>query len=357
MIKNSYHIIGVMSGTSLDGVDLAEITFEKNIDHWSFKIHHAETVAYTDEWVDRLKKGINLGTFPLAQLNHEYTELLAGIIQNFTTKFQIENIDAVCSHGHTIKHEPQKSYTLQIGNLPLIAEILKQKVVCDFRVQDVELGGQGAPLVPIGDELLFSTYDFCLNLGGFSNVSFNEDNKRIAFDICPINTVLNYLANQINLPFDKGGEIAKTGMIDQDLLYELNAITYYKKHPPKSLGVEFLTDTFYPILNRYQLSIPDAMRTCVAHFSDQLSFVLNKSNTQVLCTGGGAYHHFLMDELQQKLSETKLIIPDDFLIQFKEALIFGFLGVLRLRNEVNVLASVTGASKDHSSGVFYFKNS
>ena len=353
MIKNSYHIIGVMSGTSLDGVDLAEITFEKNINHWSFKIHQAETVAYADEWVNRLKNGIDLGTFPLAQLNHEYTELLAGMIQNFITKFHIENIDAVCSHGHTIKHEPQNGFTLQIGNLPLIAEILKQKVVCDFRVQDVELGGQGAPLVPIGDELLFNDYDFCLNLGGFSNVSFNEDNKRIAFDICPINTVLNYLANQINLPFDKGGEMAKSGKINEALLNELNAITYYQKQPPKSLGVEFLSETFYAILNRYQLSIPDAMRTCVAHFSDQLAQVLNKPNTRVLCTGGGAYHHFLMDELQQKIPQTQLIIPDDFLIQFKEALIFGFLGVLRLREEVNVLASVTGAIKDHSSGVVY----
>lgn len=353
MIKKSYHIIGVMSGTSLDGVDLAEIFFEKIDNHWTFKIHHAETIAYSDEWVKRLKNGINLGTFPLAQLNHEYTELLAGIIQNFITKFQITNIDAVCSHGHTIKHEPQNGCTLQIGNLPLIAEILKQKVVCDFRVQDVELGGQGAPLVPIGDELLFSSFDFCLNLGGFSNVSFNEDNKRFAFDICPINTVLNFLANQINLPYDKGGEIAKSGKINVALLNELNAITYYQKLPPKSLGVEFLSETFYPILNGFDLPIPDLMRTCVAHFSDQLAQVLDKPNTQVLCTGGGAYHQFLINEIQQKIPQTKLIIPDDFLIQFKEALIFGFLGVLRLRNEVNVLASVTGALRDHSSGVVY----
>lgn len=342
-----------MSGTSLDGVDLADITFEKNENKWTYKIHQAETVAYSEEWVNALKNGINLGTFPLAKLNHDYTELLAQIIQNFISKYQISKIDAICSHGHTIKHEPQKAYTLQIGNLPLIADILKQKVVCDFRVQDVELGGQGAPLVPIGDELLFSDYDFCLNLGGFSNVSFNQNGQRMAFDVCPINTVLNHLANKMNLPYDKGGEIAKSGKIDEALLNELNAINYYQKLPPKSLGVEFLTEIFYPILNKHQPSIPDAMRTCVAHFSDQLAVVLHKPQAKVLCTGGGAYHHFLMDELQNKIPQNQLIIPDDFLIQFKEALIFGFLGVLRLRNEVNVLASVTGADRDHCSGVVY----
>lgn len=342
-----------MSGTSLDGIDLAYITFKKEDHKWLFAMHQAETISYTEDWVRQLKNGINLGSFPLAKLNHDYTLLLAKIIQDFITKHQINEIDAICSHGHTIKHEPHKGFTLQIGNLPLLAETLKRKVVCDFRVQDVALGGQGAPLVPIGDELLFSDYDFCLNLGGFSNVSFNKDGQRMAFDICPINTVLNHLANQLNLPYDKGGEIAKTGQIDLDLLKELHAIEFYQKPAPKSLGVEFLSEVFYPILNKYQIAIPDLMRTCVAHFSDQLAIVLNKPNAQVLCTGGGAYHQFLMDELQLKIPDTVLYIPDDNLIQFKEALIFGFLGVLRLRNEVNALASVTGATKDHSSGVIF----
>jgi anhydro-N-acetylmuramic acid kinase len=353
MQESSYNIIGVMSGTSLDGIDLAYITFKKENHKWAFDIHQAETIPYSEDWVLQLKNGIHLGTFPLAKLNHDYTLLLADVIQNFINKYQIQNIDAVCSHGHTIKHEPDKGFTLQIGNLSLLAEIIKRNVVCDFRVQDVALGGQGAPLVPIGDELLFSQYDFCLNLGGFSNVSFNKDGQRIAFDICPINTVLNHLANQLDLPYDKGGEIAKRGQVHLDLLKELNTIEYYQKQPPKSLGVEFLSEVFYPILNKYQMTIPDLMRTCVAHFSDQLAYALNKPNTQVICTGGGAYHQFLIHELQLKIPETVLYIPDDNLIQFKEALIFGFLGVLRLREEVNVLASVTGATKDHSSGVIF----
>ena len=353
MQKSSYKIIGVMSGTSLDGIDLAYLTFEKINQKWVFQIHQAETISYTENWVQQLRNGFYLGTFPLAKLNHDYTLLLVDVIQNFINKHQIIGIDAVCSHGHTIKHEPSAGYTLQIGNLPLLAEKLQQKVVCDFRVQDVELGGQGAPLVPIGDELLFSEYDFCLNLGGFSNVSFNKNGQRIAFDVCPINTVLNYLANQLNLPYDKGGEISKIGQVNYDLLQALNAISFYQQLPPKSLGVEFLSNVFYPILNSYQLSIPDAMRTCVAHFSDQLARVLNKPHARVLCTGGGAYHHFLMSDLQQKIPQTQLIVPDDFLIQFKEAIIFGFLGVLRLRNETNVLRSVTGAKKNHCSGVIF----
>ena len=261
-------------------------------------------------------------------------------------------IDAVCSHGHTILHQPHNGFTLQIGNLPLLHDLLPYTIVCDFRVQDVALGGQGAPLVPIGDELLFSEYDYCLNLGGFSNISFHENGIRKAFDISPVNTVLNYYANAMGLPYDDGGTIAKTGTIHPELLAQLNGLAYYKKAYPKSLGMEFVNDTIFPLLHSFALPAAAILRTFVEHIAFQIAAVC-KPNTKLLITGGGAYHTFLIDRLTHHLPSVQISIPDDKTIQFKEALIFALLGVLRLRNEVNVLASVTGAQRDHSSGQIY----
>ena len=196
-----------MSGTSLDGVDLAHIKFEINNSKWSYEIYECDTISYSNEIISKLKNGINFSKSELSDLNIEYTNILGDIILEFISNNSISNLDAVCSHGHTILHQPQNGFTLQIGNLPEIANIIKQKIVCDFRVQDVELGGQGAPLVPIGDKILFSEYDYCLNLGGFSNISFEENNQRIAFDISPVNTVLNFYANSFGLEYDDKGEI------------------------------------------------------------------------------------------------------------------------------------------------------
>lgn len=211
MLKESYIVIGVMSGTSLDGVDLAHIHFSVIKGKWSYKILESETIPYTEDWLNKLRTAVDFSQKELQQLNRDYTALLGNIIKDFILRNKIKNLDAVCSHGHTILHQPQNGFTLQIGNLKEIAEIVGQTVVCDFRVQDVKLGGQGAPLVPIGDRILFAEYDYCLNLGGFSNISFEQDGKRIAFDISPVNTVLNFYANQLGLPYDNKGEIARSG--------------------------------------------------------------------------------------------------------------------------------------------------
>ena len=239
MFKENYNVIGVMSGTSLDGVDLAYIKFNHS-ENWTFEIFQSETVSYSEEWINKLKNAIHFSHSELEELNSSYTKLLASIISEFISKHQLTEIDAVCSHGHTILHQPQNGFTLQIGNLPIIRDLVKQTIVCDFRVQDVQLGGQGAPLVPIGDELLFSQYDYCLNLGGFSNVSFNENGKRIAFDISPVNTVLNFYANELGFPYDDAGNFAKSGNVNQDLLQKLNDLDFYKAPYPKSLGMEFV---------------------------------------------------------------------------------------------------------------------
>lgn len=351
MFKENYNVIGVMSGTSLDGVDLAYINFNIS-ERWTFEIFQSETVSYSDEWQNKLKNAIQFNSTELEQLNSDYTKLLASIISEFISKHQLKAIDAVCSHGHTILHQPQNGLTLQIGNLPMIRDLVNQTVVCDFRVQDVQLGGQGAPLVPIGDAILFAEYDYCLNLGGFSNVSFTDNGTRIAFDISPVNTVLNYYAHQLGLPYDDAGTIAKSGTVNQELLQQLNNLDFYKASYPKSLGIEFVNDTIFPIVHSYAIPIPDVLATFVEHIAIQIAAVC-KSNTKLLATGGGAYHTFLMDRLQHYLPKVTINIPDDKTIQFKEALIFALLGVLRLRNEVNVLASVTGASHNHSSGTVY----
>jgi len=353
MFNKTYKVIGVMSGTSLDGIDLATVEFNVLDKEWSFKILEKETISYSEDWVNQLKKAITFSDEKLRQLNENYTILLGSIIKEFITKYNLNDIDAVCSHGHTILHQPQNGLTLQIGNLPNIAKIIGVKVVCDFRAQDVKLGGQGAPLVPIGDRILFSEYDYCLNLGGFSNISFEENNRRIAFDISPVNTVLNYYSNKMGLNYDDKGEISRKGNLNSELLNELNNLEYYSQSFPKSLGFEFVKEIVLPLIENYSITYHDKMFTFTEHIAIQTAKALPSKKGKILVTGGGAYNIFLMERMQFHLPTIELIIPDSELLEYKEALIFALLGVLKLRNEINVLGSVTGAKKDHSSGVIY----
>jgi anhydro-N-acetylmuramic acid kinase len=351
MFKETYRIIGVMSGTSLDGIDLAYITFTIKNGKWSYEIIENETISYSLDWLNKLKVAVRFSKEDLINLDEEYTQLLGNVILDFIQKKDIQNIDAVCSHGHTILHQPQNGFTLQIGNLPEIATLINQKVVCNFRVQDVRLGGQGAPLVPIGDRILFSEYDYCLNLGGFSNISFEQNNQRIAFDISPVNTVLNFYANKLNLDYDDRGKISKSGKVNSDLLKDLNDLDYYKKTFPKSLGIEFVKEIVLPLIEDHSISIEDKMHTFTEHIAVQTAFILSNKKGELLITGGGAYNDFLIERMQFHLPNIEIIIPDAKTLEYKEALIFGLLGVLKLRNEINVLSSVTGAKNDHSSGV------
>ncbi len=353
MKQNQYNVIGVMSGTSLDGVDLAYIHFTIDNQKWTFKILESETVSYSNHWINNLKLAVNFSESELENLNQEYTKLLAQIIANFIKKNKIDNLDAVCSHGHTILHQPQNGFTLQIGNLPEIATMTQQNIVCDFRVQDVQLGGQGAPLVPVGDQILFSEYDYCLNLGGFSNISFEEKGKRIAFDISPVNTVLNFYANQLGFDYDDKGKIARSGNINTKLLEKLNALEYYQKAFPKSLGFEFVKETILPLIESFEIAIEDKLGTFTEHIALQTELVLPNKYGKILITGGGAYNDFLLERIKNYLPKMEIIIPSSDILEFKEALIFALLGVLKLRDEINVLSSVTGAKMDHSSGKIY----
>ncbi|TPD69979.1 anhydro-N-acetylmuramic acid kinase [Flavobacterium microcysteis] len=353
MAIENYNVIGVMSGTSLDGIDLALIIFHRLENHWQYQIKETKAVPYTEDWISRLKKAVDFSQEELEKLNKEYTLLLGNVISDFIAVNQLENLDGICSHGHTILHQPQNGFTLQIGNLPEIAKLTNQKVICDFRVQDVEYGGQGAPLVPIGDRFLFPEYDFCLNLGGFSNISFEQDGNRIAFDISPVNTVLNFYASLLGLEYDDKGTIARSGTVSESLLQELNTIDFYAQTYPKSLGYEFVKTIVLPMMEKHTISTADKLRTFVEHIAIQTSLAVPKKTGTILATGGGAYNVFLLERMAFHLPEMTFKVPDDKTVEYKEALIFALLGVLKLRNEVNVLASVTGAKHDHSSGKIF----
>jgi len=340
-----------MSGTSLDGVDLAEIIFWKENQKIKFQIEATQTIPYSKKWIYKLKNAINYSKKELRIINSEYTILLGNIINDFIFQNRIKNIDAIASHGHTILHQPEKKITLQIGNLPEIAKIVNQKMICDFRIQDVKLGGQGAPLVPIGDRLLFSDFDYCLNLGGFSNISFEKKAKRIAYDISPVNTILNFYANKLDLDYDDQGRISKDGIFNNELFEKLNNIEFYQKKHPKSLGFEFVKQIILPITENYKTE--EILRTFSEHVAFQISENVLLKKSKLLITGGGVYNDFLMQKIKSYLPKTEIIIPDKKIIEYKEALIFALLGYLRMENKINVLASVTGARYDHCSGKIF----
>lgn len=351
--QSHYQVLGVMSGTSLDGIDLCLSSFVLGAS-WEFQITTAKTVEYSEKWKYRLRSAIDLNPTALEKLNKDYTRFLADVIQAFIRTHGHHKIDAVCSHGHTVFHEPNAGKTLQIGNLPILATYLNQTVVCDFRTQDVALGGQGAPLVPIGDALLFSEYDYCLNLGGFANISFEQNSERTAFDVCPVNIVLNHYVASLGKQYDSEGQIASKGSVCKPLLEALNALEFYKQHPPKSLGLEWVQSQIFPLIESYNLEVPVLLRTVVEHCAVQLSIILNNNHLKKgLITGGGVFNSFLMQRISA-LCGCDLQPENSMIIEFKEALIFGFLGVLKLRNETNCLQSVTGALHDHSSGCIYF---
>lgn len=345
----TYYVLGLMSGTSLDGLDIAYIEFKFAYKQWNYQILQAETIPYPDKWHKKLENSINLEEAALTALDKEYAVYLAKQTSSFIEKHKISKLDLIASHGHTVKHRPDLGYTLQIGNSIEFGKAFDIPVVCDFRTQDVALGGQGAPLVPIGDELLFSEYDYCLNLGGFANTSTEKNKQRIAYDIGALNIVLNHYANKLGHAFDNQGKFAASGKLNQKLLNQLNNLAYYSIAPPKSLGKEWVNSQVFPLLNASKLVERDILHTYTIHIAKQINQSVHPKS-RVLVTGGGTYNKFLLDSLNP---EVKWRIPDANTIEFKEALIFGLLGVLRFRNQINCLKSYTGASINHSTGKLY----
>jgi anhydro-N-acetylmuramic acid kinase len=347
-----YNVLGIMSGTSLDGLDLAFCRFWKEKIEWKYNIEKASTVAYSSYWHDQLANAHKLSLIEFLLLHKMYGQYIGEQVNSFCANKLYP--DLIASHGHTIFHRPSEGLTFQIGDGATLAATCRVTTVCDFRSFDVALGGQGAPLVPAGDELLFGNYDYCLNLGGFANISYRLNNRRIAYDICPVNTVINYLAGLAGYKLDNNGDIGRSGNIITPMLEALDSIDYYNVPPPKSLGREWLEQFFMPVVSNNNYSIPDRLRTVYQHIAGQITKGLRKNKqASMLVTGGGAFNKFVI-ELISEMAGCNVIIPDETLIKYKEALIFAFLGLLRINHEINCLSSVTGAKSDSISGIVYY---
>ena len=348
-MKN-YTALGIMSGSSLDGVDLAYCTFERENKKWSYQIIHAETIPYREEWKIILS-GLPLkSAVELVENDISFGIFLAEAVNNFIDEHGIEP-DLIASHGHTIFHEPARGFTFQLGHGQTIAQFTGLKTVNDFRIKDIQLGGQGAPLVPIGDALLFADFEFCLNIGGIANISYDFDGNRMAFDVCPANQLLNHLSRQLGKPFDENGRFAQLGKLNQQLFEKLNSDPYFRNKSPKSLSNQFVQSVFTEALEESDTSVEDKLYTVVKHIAFQVNEAVKYfPGGKILITGGGAYNQFLIDAISME-TKNEIVIPDKVIVDFKEALIFAFMGVLRDLGEFNCLASATGASSDSCTGV------
>jgi anhydro-N-acetylmuramic acid kinase len=346
-----YSILGLMSGTSLDGLDVAICNFVDQGDSWQYSIIYAETVPYPGEWKASLAESHKLKGTDLIKLDRDYGTYIANIVNSILKKTGLKP-QLIASHGHTVFHSPADGYTLQIGHGANINVGTKLPVISDFRSADVALGGQGAPLVPVGDKLLFSEYDACLNLGGFANVSFDIDGLRRAYDICPVNIIINRFAELKGLLYDKDGLLGRKGHLNESLLFNLDNLEYYNSDYPKSLSREWLEEFFIPGLESVNCSEEDRLHTVYNHIAGQIAKIIEKGrNKKVLVTGGGAYNTFLL-ELIRKNTSAEIVLPDKKTIEFKEALVFAFLGLLKYLNRINCLSSATGASRDSSCGTY-----
>jgi anhydro-N-acetylmuramic acid kinase len=353
---STFRILGLMSGTSMDGLDIADVVFSKTPKNaWKFDLVNFKTFEYTESLRSRLSKSLELTTLEVVHLNNQMGSFFAQNVNRFIEEFKIpkNEIDAISSHGHTVFHQPEKNLTFQIANGAVIASETGINTISDFRIMDVSKGGNGAPLVPLGDFQLFGDLaDSFLNLGGFSNISYRNKNKIMALDICPVNVVLNHLANLNGKIFDKNGELGRKHSIDQNIFVQLNQIPFYSKTGPKSLGIEWVNQEVFPILKNKVENIT----TFYEHIAFQIAQVLKERKLRsVFLSGGGAKNSFLVERIKFHYPG-QVIIPRHEIVDYKEAIIFAFLGLLRLTKKINTLCSVTGAKSDSISGVIHIAN-
>ncbi len=379
--ENGVGVIGLMSGTSLDGLDICHARFFFRNGKWSYETLNAEDEQYPQELKGRLARAQDMTAQEYALLHSDYGLYLGERVNAFMEGHNLLPMDRMCSdsrrevaiiasHGQTVFHQPHLSFTGQIGSGAGIAALSGVDTVCDFRTTDVALGGQGAPLVPIGDRHLFGSYDYCLNLGGFSNISYEEAGctgpdwhaRRLAHDISPVNYVLNHYTRQIGLEYDKDGGIARGGSINRPLLQSLNNLPFYKQAGPKSLGREWVEKEVLPLIEAARtpegesLSMADKLCTYTEHAAFQISLSIKQNTAEkakVLVTGGGAYNKYLLERMRFNAPHAEFVVPDDITVKFKEALIFAFLGALYIADQPNCMSSVTGASYDCIGGAMY----
>lgn len=347
-----------MSGSSLDGLDIVYTHLEETGGKWNYEIIASACYSYSPTWIKELTHAINYSALKYQLLHTAYGRYIGQQVNHFIDANHLQHkVDLVASHGHTVFHLPDERMTAQLGDGAAIAAEIHLPVVSDLRSMDVALGGQGAPIVPIGEMLLFKDFDCFLNIGGIANISMIKDNKRIAFDVCPANRVLNMLSQELNMPFDEGGKLAASGNLNNDLLTELNSLEYYGKGYPKSLDNQFGTDVIFPLIKKKNISIKDALNTYTEHICMQVKNAVGNTQKKMLITGGGAFNIYLIERLKTHINSVEIIIPDTGIVQYKEALIMALMGALRWREEMNVLASVTGASQNSIGGTLWLGTS
>jgi len=356
-----YRAIGIMSGSSLDGLDIAFTELTETGGKWGYEIMAADCMAYDEVWKEKLVNATELSALNYQLLHVEFGHYIGNKVNDFIDENNLHHrVNLIASHGHTTFHLPDKKMTAQLGEGAAIAAATKLPVVSDLRSMDIAFGGQGAPIVPIGEKLLLGGYQYLLNIGGIANLSVNKDGNYKAFDVCAANRVLNMLVAQKGLQYDDGGKIASSGKVNDHLLQQLNELSYYSKPAPKSLSNSFGVLVVYPMIEKAGISIKDALRTYVEHIAIQIKAALVNNeqmagNCKILVTGGGAFNTFLIERLGYLLKEEmiEIVVPNEQLVQYKEALIMALMGVLRWREEANVFASVTGAAKDSIGGALW----
>ena len=350
--ENTTTVIGLMSGTSLDGLDMVCCDFSMENERWSYQVKAAKDLPYTPEQHEVLSNAFFFNERKIMLLDDAFGQFLGNSVVDFILENDL-NPAIIASHGHTIFHQPENKKTLQIGSGRRIADLTKITTINNFRQVDVLKGGQGAPLVPIGDMLLFGDYEVCLNIGGICNISYQINEERLACDVAPANMVLNALAAKMGLPFDQDGGLASGGRLDPVLLSQLNQLDYYALNPPKSLAREWVEGHIMPILENSDLTLNDQLATFCEHIALQIALSTEHLKSgKMLVTGGGAFNTYLINRIRD-YSIHRIVIPNPETVRMKEAIVFAFIGLLRWRNEINCLKSVTGADSDSSAGDIY----
>lgn len=357
-----------MSGSSLDGLDIVHVQLDEVRGQWSYEILHGDCIPYNEQWTTDLRHAADIHVSEFLKLHTRYGRYLGEQVNKFIARYDLgHQVHFIASHGHTVFHEPENYTTCQIGDGAVISAITGLPVISDLRSMDVALGGQGAPIVPIGDKLLFGGYDYLLNIGGIANITVQEAGQpqgiastMIAFDVCAANQVLNALAEREGKPMDENGTMASVGSLIGDVLEDLNTGGYYKLPPPKSLSNDAARELVFPKLLESSHSIYDLLHTATQHIAYQVGEAVKqnphgKEQATLLVTGGGAFNSFLIEQIQKALLPCKvtMVVPDANVIKFKEALIMALIGTLRWREEINVLSSVTGGSRDSVGGALW----
>ncbi|MGB0167057.1 MAG: anhydro-N-acetylmuramic acid kinase [Luteibaculum sp.] len=340
--------LGIMSGSSLDGLDLALSEYTLNQEKWSFKILHRDSIELPDNLKELLKTSTSLSGEDLVLLDITYGKWIASQLGDFLADYP--KPDVVGLHGHTVFHKPDLGYSLQIGSADHVAASVSCPVVSNFRQKNIALGGQGAPLVPIGDFHLFNDFDACVNLGGICNTTLLNRQDLLAWDISACNQVFNFLAHEMGQAFDKDGVIALSGSLDEDLLQALNRLSYYDLKAPKSIGNHWVKENFIPLVQRAKSSVPDKMHTVQRHLVDRICTELKSYGVKkALLTGGGAHNANFVQRLRDQ-GDIEFIVPEKQIVDFKEAIIFGFLALLRILCKENILSSYTNSKFNLSGG-------